>query len=184
MRWVIRYPLHTQDSGFKSRCALSLLKLRSRYETDCMIFIPCEGDFSLVLLGMFSHPYPTLVPSYPHPYSHLEKPIVLVWETWDVLLFRQRGCLKMTKSKKIWESRAGTYIKKILGLQHHVMKRRKKISGTHIKKSRGSRCVRNVHKGFPANQPKTRQNAPGTYIKNPLAKSQNRGTQKKSEERT
>ena len=88
VRWVIRYPLHARDSGFKSRCALSLLKLRSRYETDCIIFIPCEGNFSLVLLVMFSHPYPTLVPSYPHPYSHLEKPIVLVWETWDVVLFR------------------------------------------------------------------------------------------------
>jgi len=46
-----------------------------------MIFIPCEGDFSLVLLVMFSHPCPTLVQFYPHPYSHLEKPIVLVWET-------------------------------------------------------------------------------------------------------
>ena len=46
-----------------------------------MIFIPCEGECSLVLLVMFIHPYPTLVLSYPHPYSHLEKPIVLVWET-------------------------------------------------------------------------------------------------------
>ena len=95
VRWVIRYPLHTQDTGFKSRCALSLLKLRSRYETDCIIFIPCEGDFSLVLLVMFSHPYPTLVPSYPHPYSHLGKPIVLVWETWVVSLFRQPHPLKI-----------------------------------------------------------------------------------------
>ena len=33
--------------------------------------------FSLVLLAMFSYPYPTLVQSYPHPYSHLGKPIVL-----------------------------------------------------------------------------------------------------------
>jgi len=26
---------------------------------------------------MFRHPYPTLVQSYSHPYSHLGKPIVL-----------------------------------------------------------------------------------------------------------
>ena len=33
--------------------------------------------YSLVLLEMFSHPCPTLVPSYPHPYSQLGTPIVL-----------------------------------------------------------------------------------------------------------
>ena len=96
-RWggVIRSPLHSHHSGKKSMWVLSPPKLRSRYETDCMIFIPCEGDFSLVLLVMFSHPYPTLVKSFPHPYSHLEKPIVLVWETWVVSLFRRPHPLKI-----------------------------------------------------------------------------------------
>ena len=32
---------------------------------------------SLVLLEIFSHPCPTLAPSYPHPYSQLGTPIVL-----------------------------------------------------------------------------------------------------------
>ena len=45
----------------KSMWVLPLLKLRSRYETDWMMVISCEGDFSLVLLEMFNHPYPTLV---------------------------------------------------------------------------------------------------------------------------
>ena len=40
----------------KSMWVLPLLKLRSRYETDWMMVISCEGDFSLVLLEMFSHP--------------------------------------------------------------------------------------------------------------------------------
>ena len=53
----------THFTGFlsKSKWVLPLLKLRSRYETDCMMIISCEGYFSLVLLGMFRHPYPTLV---------------------------------------------------------------------------------------------------------------------------
>ena len=78
VRWVIRSPLYTRDSGFKSRCALSLLKLRSRYETDCIIVISCRVKFSLVLLEMFSHPVqlwcspiPIRIVNWEHPSSGL-----------------------------------------------------------------------------------------------------------------
>ena len=128
--WVIRYPIHSHHSGKKSKWVLPLLKLRSRYETDCMIDISCEGYFSLVLLVMFNHPYPTLVVtlnptvtrsfrewlSYPFPCTNPEviwKPISLrlsrtisidLSKSFGVsVLFRRPHPLKVPNMRKKWK---------------------------------------------------------------------------------
>ena len=114
----------------KSMWVLPLLKLRSRYETDWMMVISCEGDFSLVLLEMFNHPYPTLVVtlnptvtrssrewlSYPFPCTNPEviwKPISLrlsrtisidLSKSFGVsVLFRHLHPLKVPNMRKKWK---------------------------------------------------------------------------------
>ena len=96
--WVIRYPIHSAPLGSsKSMRVTSLLKLRSRYETDCIMVISCEGDFSLVLLAMFIHPIQLWCSRIPTPYSHFGKPIVWSGKLELFLLFRQ------TYPLRIWD---------------------------------------------------------------------------------
>ena len=64
-------------SGLRKKDCFSTLTFGHDILPTQWPWISCRGNFSPVLLGIFRHPYPTLVQFCFHPYSHLETPIVL-----------------------------------------------------------------------------------------------------------
>ena len=99
--WVIRYPFHSLHSGYEIRVSssstLTTVTIWNRLHDGHIVWgwLWC----SLVLFGIFKHPYPTLVLVVLSSAKSIERTHLDCLGNLISHLFIRRGCVRMRKSE-------------------------------------------------------------------------------------